>query len=99
MLPVLKGATINPSKRPLYQVLATLSEAIDNCRNVGNTEWAVKHGNEMDRLCREYLPSGSGFDNGTRVWTYGGPVNGFCRANVLIAETLKLCGNAPGSPS
>jgi hypothetical protein len=74
MLPALKGDAINPSKRPLYQVLATLSEAIDNCRDSGNTEWATKHGAEMDRLCREYLPSGSGFDSGTKVASYGGPV-------------------------
>lgn len=51
----------------LYRKLATLVQAIDNCRNKlpPNKEWAARHGDAIDELVRKHLPSGSGFDAGT----------------------------------
>lgn len=49
-----------------YQRIAELSAAIRNCEENGNCEWRKKHGDNLDGICREYLPSGSGFDAGTK---------------------------------
>lgn len=51
----------------LYRELATLVTAIHNCERSGNTEWELKHTERLEELCKNYLPSGSGFDNGTHV--------------------------------
>jgi hypothetical protein len=52
-------------KYPLYQKLAELVLAIDNCEKSGNSEWRVKHNEYLQKLIKQYLPSGSGFDAGT----------------------------------
>jgi hypothetical protein len=51
----------------LYQRLATLVTARLNCiaSASGNDEWRGKHEDEIGRLAKEHLPSGSGFDSGT----------------------------------
>lgn len=60
-----------PTLRPrlLYRELASLVQARLNClddsRN--NVEWADKHETRIERLVKEYMPSGSGFDSGTRI--------------------------------
>jgi hypothetical protein len=51
----------------LYQKLATLLQAIDNCQKSGNTEWHEKHRETLHSLCSEHMPRGSGFDNGTTL--------------------------------
>ena len=53
--------------RPLYQVLATKVSAYLNCVATGNAQWRDRHVEEADRLVRERMPSGSGFDNGTKL--------------------------------
>jgi hypothetical protein len=51
----------------LYRQLASLVAARLNCMASGNDEWRDKHESEIERLTKEHLPSGSGFDNGTTV--------------------------------
>lgn len=53
--------------RPLYQELASLVQARLNCLEKGNHEWEHNHTNTINRLVKKYLPSGSGFDNGTTI--------------------------------
>lgn len=55
------------SKRYLYQELASLVQARLNCIQSGNTEWRNNHTSEISRLVDEYMPSGSGIDNGTAI--------------------------------
>ena len=54
-------------KQPLYQYLATAVVAISNCRANGNEKWEAMWEHRIRSLCRELLPSGSGFDNGTVI--------------------------------
>lgn len=54
-------------KGPLYRRLAQLLVAIDNCQRNGNDEWLRRHTDAMRALVREHMPSGSGFDNGTKL--------------------------------
>lgn len=51
----------------VYQELARLVVAVRNCRESGNTLWEDKHKARGDRIARDYLPHGSGFDNGTTL--------------------------------
>src|SRR5262245_50499002 len=53
--------------RMLYQRIATLLQAMDNCRKTNNQEWLDKHGTLLEALCDQYLPSGSGIDRGTKL--------------------------------
>ncbi len=53
--------------KPLYQELASLVQARLNCLERGNHEWEHNHTNTINRLVKKYLPSGSGFDNGTTI--------------------------------
>ena len=52
---------------PLYKRLANLIVAIKNCKDAGNDEWEHKHAAHLVSLVEKYLPSGSGFDNGTTL--------------------------------
>jgi hypothetical protein len=52
---------------PLYKRLAQLVDARLRCMDSGKTDWKLKHEREIERLCREHLPHGSGFDNGTKI--------------------------------
>ncbi len=47
--------------------MASLLAAIANCQQSGNTEWEQRHGETLEKLRREYLPSGSGIDSGTKL--------------------------------
>ncbi len=53
--------------KPLYAVLASTLIARDNCRRSGNDEWHDRHETRVAELVKRYLPSGSGFDNGTKL--------------------------------
>ncbi len=53
--------------RKLYQQIASTLQAIENCRKSGNAEWEVKHESTIDSLVADYMPSGSGIDNGTTL--------------------------------
>ena len=53
----------------LAQEISRKISAIDNCIASNNTEWNLKHRQSLQALCLERLPSGSGFDSGTRINT------------------------------
>lgn len=55
------------STRPLYRELACLVQARINCIASGNTKWENNHTERIDRLVKEYMPSGSGIDSGTAI--------------------------------
>lgn len=50
----------------VYERIANLLIAIDNCENHGNWEWKARHESVLDSIIRNG-PSGSGFDNGTKL--------------------------------
>jgi hypothetical protein len=54
----------------VYQKIAQCVEAARNCERSGNTEWYNRHFDTCHQLTREYLPRGSGFDNGTSFDEY-----------------------------
>lgn len=51
----------------VYEKIATLVQARANCIKSGNAEWKLKHEETADNIAREYLPSGSGYDSGTKI--------------------------------
>jgi hypothetical protein len=51
----------------IAQQIAQLVGAIQQCALTGNAEWGAKHSERLRIIERNYLPSGAGFDNGTRV--------------------------------
>ena len=51
----------------LFRELATLVAAKKNCEKAGNTEWYSRHTDRLLQLVKEYMPSGSGVDNGTQL--------------------------------
>jgi hypothetical protein len=53
--------------KPLYQILAGLVQARHNCQVSRNDEWFFKHGLRAQALVKRFLPSGSGWDNGTTL--------------------------------
>lgn len=53
--------------RPLYQILFSTFEAWDNCQRSGNIEWQNKHEDRLELLISNHLPSGSGWDSGTKA--------------------------------
>lgn len=50
----------------IYQKIASLVEAIANCKKSANTEWEMRHGDFIDAIMRNLAPSGSGIDSGTK---------------------------------
>lgn len=54
-------------ERKVYQALASAVSARINCTQRGNVEWFEKHSDAIESLCANYLPSGSGFDAGTKI--------------------------------
>lgn len=51
---------------PLYREFASILQAIKNCRQRGNDGPLSNHANNIQSLM-EYLPSGSGIDNGVKL--------------------------------
>ncbi len=51
----------------LYQKLASLVQAIANCKKSGNAEWLERHSDRAEELVKQHMPSGSGWDVGTRI--------------------------------
>lgn len=51
----------------LYVALARLLEARRNCLSSGDDEWLARHTERIQALVREHMPSGAGFDCGTKV--------------------------------
>lgn len=54
-------------RRKVYQHIASALQAIENCRRMGNSEWISNHTETIERIIKNYLPSGSGFNNGTQL--------------------------------
>lgn len=52
---------------PLYRRLASLLDSADRCDAANNTEWATRHRNTLRALVKQHMPSGSGFDSGTKL--------------------------------
>lgn len=50
----------------IYEALASRIQARTNCQAAGNTEWFDKHEEVITNLA-SFLPSGSGFDSGTKI--------------------------------
>jgi hypothetical protein len=50
----------------IFQKIAGLVEAIENCKKSGNKEWEDRHSDAIEDLVKNHLPSGSGFDAGTK---------------------------------
>lgn len=53
--------------RKVYQRIAELVSAIGVCHARGNLEWQQRHSERLDNIIRDYLPSGGGWDQGTRL--------------------------------
>lgn len=58
--------TVRP-KAPLFQAIARALVARANCTATNNVEWLRAHTARAEQLARDNLPSGSGFDSGTRL--------------------------------
>ncbi len=54
-------------KAALYKHIASALIAIENCRKDNNHEWLIRHNSRLDHIERNYLPSGSGVDSGTKI--------------------------------
>jgi len=50
----------------IYQKLASCRQAMTNCHVTGNTEWYNRHAEAIERIVKEHMPSGSGWDCGTK---------------------------------
>lgn len=53
--------------KPLFQMLASLVQAIRNCETSGNDSWKIIHANRLRFLVKEWMPAGGGFDAGTEI--------------------------------
>lgn len=51
----------------VYSELANLICARANCAKSNNSEWHEKHTNRITEIVAKYMPTGSGFDNGTHL--------------------------------
>ncbi|UCV26740.1 hypothetical protein [Ferribacterium limneticum] len=49
----------------LYQKISNLLAARENCIKQGNLTWQTNHTEEIEKLVKNTMPSGSGFDAGT----------------------------------
>lgn len=47
--------------------LSVLVTAIKNCRKNNSPNWERRHEDRLNAIVKEYLPHGSGIDNGVRV--------------------------------
>lgn len=53
--------------KPLVELLAQTVNAVSNCIASGNAEWRQRHEDTLAKLCRNFMPSGSGIDSGTTL--------------------------------
>lgn len=51
----------------LYCELASLCQARQNCVEKNNDEWERRHAARIESLVKSCMPSGSGFDSGTKI--------------------------------
>lgn len=55
------------SKQTLIQAINTAACARENCKRSANVEWLERWTDRLAEIERNNLPSGSGFDSGTRI--------------------------------
>jgi hypothetical protein len=55
------------SPQTVARRIATLIQSVRNCEESGNVEWRDRHSDTLHTLVLNALPSGGGFDNGTRL--------------------------------
>jgi hypothetical protein len=63
------------TKKSLAEVIAQSLKSIENCSESGNYEWRRIHARSLLMFCQEYLPSGGGFDSGTKLLAESTPEN------------------------
>lgn len=51
----------------VIEAIAQLVDARARCKRDGNAEWFERHTETLRSIQRQYLPSGSGIDSGTRI--------------------------------
>jgi hypothetical protein len=51
----------------VYEAISQSITARKRCEESGNTEWFKLHTEGIEKLVNEYMPSGSGIDNGTKI--------------------------------
>lgn len=54
-------------KMPIYKWLAQTVDAYKRCIDTDNEEWRLRHLESLRSIADDKLPSGAGFDNGTRI--------------------------------
>lgn len=54
-------------KTQIYKKIASLVQAIENCKNSNNAEWQSNHETTISDLIKNTAPSGSGIDCGTKI--------------------------------
>lgn len=54
-------------EKKLYQKIASLINVRNNCEKAGNWKWFDRHSDKLSEIERNYLPSGSGIDNGCSI--------------------------------
>lgn len=54
-------------QQSIIEALHSALIAQQNCKKSGNAEWDIRWTAYIERIRREHLPSGGGFDAGTRV--------------------------------
>lgn len=54
-------------KAKVYQAIARSLDAHKRCAKEPNHPWTEKHKDNIERIVKDHMPHGSGFDNGTRL--------------------------------
>lgn len=54
-------------KTKVYQAIARSLDAYKRCAKESNHPWTDKHKENIDRIVKNHMPHGSGFDNGTSL--------------------------------
>lgn len=62
----------------VYEFIAIKLDAINRCEETGNTEWYNRHSEELEKVLKNALPQGSGFDSGCEL------LDELCNENKLV---------------
>ena len=65
--PVREFDIAHPKMALVYRDIADALSAVRHCIKSGNADWLHNHRERIKHLVSYYMPSGSGFDNGTRL--------------------------------
>ena len=55
--------------KTVAQEIAYIADAYNRCVETGNHEWAEKHGETLEWIRKQFLPSGAGIDSGCEIVT------------------------------